>query len=70
MNTYVTNWELMLILLASFSTIFVVLFIVSKWLNFHFLTCFHNCLRIRKISRAISVEEPLPQVNKQRRSHT
>ncbi len=64
MNTKVTDWELTLILLASMFTILIVLFIVGKWLNFHLLTCCLNCIRKRKTSTTISVQEQSTQVKK------
>jgi hypothetical protein len=62
MNTEVTNLELTIILLASISSILIVLFIVGKWLNFHLLTCCFNLIRKRKKSTTISVREQSTQV--------
>jgi len=62
MNTQVTDWELILILLASISTILIVLFIVGKWLNFHLYTCCFNWIRNRKNSTTTSVREQSAQV--------
>lgn len=59
MNTSVTDWELTLILFASLFTIVVILFIVSKWLNFHLITC---CVRKRKIANRTSTGEQSTQV--------
>ena len=54
MNSQVTDWELVLILLASVFTILVILTIVSRWLNFHLLSTCVNWSRNRKILRNTS----------------
>jgi hypothetical protein len=64
MNTSVTDWELRLILLASIFTILIILFMVGKWLNFHLFTCCINCIRHRKTSTTISVQEQSTQVGR------
>jgi hypothetical protein len=62
MTTQVRDWELTIILLASISTILIVLFIVGKWLNFHLFTSCFNWIHNRKTSTTISVQEQSLQV--------
>ncbi|CAF0908954.1 unnamed protein product [Adineta steineri] len=61
MTTHVTNRDLTMILLISMFTIFIILFIVGKWLNFHLFSSFLNWIRNRKTSTIISAREQYTQ---------